>query len=243
MNLKVTTILSLTTLFFWMGTQNVQAQDQRFRIGLKFSGNMSWITPTTKNIESAGNGVGISYGLMGDYNFRKYYALSTELILTSMAGGIKHTDLLKHTNDVGSTSSYQDITYDYKFQYLQLPVSIKFKTKELGYITYWAQFGLAPSFLLEAKADMTGRTPFEDPTEIRVNKSENDIYHFDNFNDKVFFLRMPLIIGGGIEYSLAGNTSLYAGVRIDNNFLSIFNADDLTSAKNQYVGLNVGVFF
>ncbi len=243
MNLKRIIIVCILCLMAVSMSQHANAQDQRFRFGLKFSGNLSWIAPATKNIESSGNGFGVSYGVMGDYNFQEYYSLSTELIFTTMAGGIKHTDLLKYTSDSTPTRSYQDIEYDYTFKYIQIPVSIKFKTKEMGYITYWAQFGLAPSFLIEAKADLTGRTPFDDPSEIRVNKQINDQYHFDNFDDKVFFARMPLIIGAGIEYSLSGNTSLYTGLRIDNNFLTIFNADEFTSAKNHYVGLNVGVFF
>jgi Outer membrane protein beta-barrel domain len=243
MNLKRTIIVCMSCLLLVAWAKQANAQDQRFRFGLKLSGNLSWIAPATKNIESSGNGFGISYGVMGDYNFQKFYALSTELIFTNISGGIKHTDLLQYTPDSGGTMSYQDINYDYNFKYLQLPVSIKFKTKEMGYITYWAQFGLAPSFLIEAKADITGRTPFDDPSEIRVNKSINDVYHFDDFDDKIFFFRMPLIIGGGIEYSLAGNTSLYTGIRMDSNFLTIFNSDDRTSAKNHYVGLNLGVFF
>lgn len=219
------------------------AQDQRFRIGLKFSGNLSWISPGTKNIERVGNSVGYSYGVMGDYNFQKYYALSTELLFTDIAGSFVYNDLLKYTDSMGTTS-HTNVQYDYKFKYLQLPVSIKFKTKEFGYWTYWAQFGLAPSFLTKATADISGKTvPFDDPTNIRVNKKENDIYHYDNFDDKVFFMRLPLIIGAGVEYSVAGNTALYAGIRIDNNFLNTYVADDKTEAKNNFVSLNVGVFF
>lgn len=243
MNLKRTILVCLTFVLTTVFSVHSQAQDQRFRVGLKFSGNLSWISPVTKNIDQNGTGVGMSYGLMGDYNFQKYYAFSTELIFTHISGGINYKDQLTYTDTSGSKRSFNNVKYDYKFRYIQIPLSIKFKTKELGYITYWAQFGIAPSFLMEAKADISGNQPFDDPTEIRVNKKENDIYHFDNFNDKVFFMRMPLIIGAGIEYSLAGNTSLYTGLRLDNNFLTIFNADDHTSAKNHYVGLNVGVFF
>ncbi|MBI1307651.1 MAG: outer membrane beta-barrel protein [Bacteroidetes bacterium] len=246
MNLKRTIIVCLTCMFSILWASGAQAQDQRFRIGLKCSGNLSWIAPVTKNIKKDGSGLGLSYGLMGDYNFQKYYSLSAELLFTNISGGIQYTDLLKYTGTQG-TQSYQNVHYNFHFKYLQLPVALKFKTREFGYITYWAQFGLAPSILMSATADIVdSRYPADwgdDASGIRVNKPEDDIYQFDNFNDKIFFMRLPLIIGGGIEYSISGNTSLYTGIRLDNNFLNIFQADKYTTAKNHYVGLHLGVFF
>ena len=242
--MKMKTIATTALVVFFLSVSyNANAQDQRFRIGMKFSGNMSWITPATKNIDRVGTSGGYSYGLMGDYNFQKYYSLSAELLFTEVAGSIVHTDLLKYTDSTGTTS-HSNVQYDYRTTYVQVPISMKFKTKEFGYWTYWAQFGTAPSFLISARADITGKTvPFDDPTDIRVNKSENDNYHYDNFDDKAFLLRMPLMIGAGVEYSLAGNTSLYAGLRIDNDFIDMFVADDNTIGKNRIASLNVGVFF
>lgn len=243
MNLKTIAITALTVLLIGI-SYNVNAQEQRFRIGMKFSGNMSWISPVTKNIDRVGTSVGYSCGIMGDYNFQKYYALSAELLLTDLSGSILHTDLLTHTDTAKGKTSHSNVQYDYRMTYVQLPISFKFKTKEFGYWTYWAQFGTAPSFLTSARADITGKTvPFEDPTEIRVNKSENDNFQYDNFNDKVFLLRMPLIIGAGVEYSLAGNTALYAGIRWDNDFVDMFAADKTIIGKNKFASLNVGVFF
>ncbi len=242
MNLKrlSTFIFTVATILFSL---NANAQDQRFRIGLKFSANLSWISPVSRNIEKVGSSLGTSYGVMADYNFQKYYALSMEFLFTDIAGSMIHTDRLQYTDSNGSTS-HSNVQYDYKFKYLQLPISIKFKTKEFGYWTYWAQFGLAPSFLTQATADISGKTvPFDDPTDIRVNKTINDEFHYDNFDDKIFFMRLPLIMGAGVEYSIAGNTALYAGIRMDNNFLNIFVADDITQAKNNFASFNVGVFF
>jgi len=219
-----------------------KAQNQQFRFGMKVSGNLSWLTPKSKNIERTGNGLGYSYGIMGDYYFQENYALSAEILITQLAGGMTYIDSLEYQG-----SKYANVDYDFTLQYLQIPVSLKFKTKEIGYITYWTQFGLAPSFLMGARADMSGNLPSaiasDNPNDIRVNEKSNDKYHFDNFNDKVFFMRLPLIIGGGIEYNLAGNASLYAGFRVDNSFTNIFVADDLSSARSNFVSLSTGLFF
>jgi hypothetical protein len=243
MKLKTIGITGLIVLFLSF-SYNANAQDQRFRVGMKFSGNLSWIAPATKNIERVGTSSGYSYGLMGDYNFQKYYSISTELLFTDIAGSILHTDRLAYTDSVVGVKSSDNIQYDYRMSYVQLPISVKFKTKEFGYWTYWAQFGIAPSFLTSARADITGKTvPFDDPTDIRVNKSENDDFHYDNFDDKVFLLRVRLIIGAGAEYSLAGNTALYAGLRMDNDFVDMFSADKPTIGKLKFASLNVGIFF
>jgi hypothetical protein len=241
MNLKTIATTALAVLLIGI-SYNANAQDQRFRIGMKFSGNLSWITPVSKEIDKVGTSVGYSYGLMGDYNFQKYYALSAEILLTDIAGTIVHTDQLKLADS--TPSSHSNVQYDYRMTYVQVPISVKFKTKEFGYWTYWAQFGTAPSFLTSARADISGKTvPFDDPTDIRVNKSGNDDYHYDNFDDKVFVLRMPLIVGLGAEYSLAGNTALYAGLRMDNDFIDMFTADKRIIGKSKFESLNIGVFF
>ncbi len=242
--MKMKTIATTALLVFFLGVSyNANAQDQRFRIGMKFSGNLSWITPVTKNIERVGTSAGYSYGLMGDYSFQQYYSISAELLLTELAGTIVHTDRLAYTDSMGTTS-HSDVQYDYRMSYVQVPLSIKFKTKQYGYWTYWAQFGASPSFLTSAKADITGKTvPFDDPTDIRVNKSENDDFHYDNFDDKVFLLRMPLMMGAGVEYALAGNTALYVGLRWDNDFIDMFVADNAKTGRNKFASLDIGVFF
>jgi hypothetical protein len=56
-------------------------------------------------------------------------------------------------------------------------------------------------------------------------------------------MRLPLIIGGGIEYNLSGNTSLYAGLRVDNGFTNTFNKDEKTKANLNYVSITAGIFF
>lgn len=243
--MKLKTIATTTFIVLFLGlSYNANAQDQRFRIGMKLSGNMSWISPATKNIDRIGTSTGYSYGLMGDYNFQKYYALSAEILFTDIAGSVLHTDRLAYSDSAAGVTSHSNVQYDYRMSYIQIPISVKFKTKEFGYWTYWAQFGTAPSFLTSARADISGKTvPFDDPTDIRVNKSANDDFHYDNFDDKVFVLRMPLIIGAGVEYSLAGNTALYAGLRMDQDFIDMFTADKATIGKSKFASLNIGVFF
>jgi len=76
-----------------------------------------------------------------------------------------------------------------------------------------------------------------------VNSTEGDPFTVNNFDDKVFLFRLPLIIGGGVEYRMAGNTSLQGGVRIANTLTDMFVKDKTAIAKNNYFALSVGVLF
>ncbi len=238
--MKRSTATGLILLFLSISTIT-KAQDNNLRFGIKGSANICWIKPDSKSIEKEGTKLGFSYGLMGDFYFAENYAFSTELLITHYNFGMTYVDTLFPKN---SQVSKTDIDYEYKTRYVQVPLSIKFKTKEIGYVTYWAQFGVAPSFLIRARADIVGADDvFDDPTDIHVNDKEGDDYHFANFDDKISPLRIPLIVGAGIEYNLSGNTSLYAGLRMDNGFTNIFGEDKKAEAISNFVSINAGFFF
>lgn len=252
---------SITLLAFIFGISGLnsamaQTKDNdaiaRFRFGLKGSANINWIKSNSKNVENGGAKLGYSYGLMGDYNFTDNYAISTEFLITQINANLSFVSPMKQSTTLKGDSvqhTFSDAGAVFKLRYVQIPVSIKFKTKEIGLVTYWAQFGFAPCFLANAKADYTGVQPVDDYTKLDVNDSDNDIYHLVDtrddvlFNDRVFFMRLPLIIGGGIEYNLSGNTSLYTGLRIDNGFTNTFNKDEKTKANLNYLSITAGIFF
>jgi outer membrane usher protein FimD/PapC len=244
MKLKSLTYGLLVLLFVFSGSQKVDAQYQQFRLGLKTAGNLGWITPKSKTIEQNGMNAGFSFGVMSDYHFQQNYALSTELLVLRLNGSVTFKDDLTVSGD---SLTYTNVDFTYKLQYIEIPISIKFKTKEIGNITYWANFGLAPSFNIGAKLDQSGSVPQkfldEDPTNIPVNKSEGDAFEYSNFEDDIFLVRVPLIIGGGIEYGLAGNTSLYAGVRSNNGFTDIFVKDKTVNGTNSFFSIDLGLFF
>jgi hypothetical protein len=224
----------------------------RFRFGLKGSANINWVKANSKNVENDGARLGYSYGLMGDYNFTDNYAISTEFLITQINANISFVNPMIQSTTLKGDSikhTFDDAGAVFKIKYVQIPISIKFKTKEIGLVTYWAQFGFAPCFLANAKADYTGVQPVEEYEKLLVNDNANDLYHLVDtkddvlFNDRVFFMRLPLIIGGGIEYNLSGNTSLYAGLRVDNGFTNTFNKDEKTKANLNYVSITAGIFF
>jgi hypothetical protein len=240
--MKNITILTLALLL----TQLSFAQNS-FRFGLKGASNFGWLSGTDKTIENDGTTVGFAYGLMGEYAINSTYGLHAELLLSQVNSKFNLTSEQSFVNDINNTK-ISSLNYKYTIQYIEIPMSMKLNTKEIGNLVYFGNFGFSPGFALNARASITsGDIPQSikdlDPTNYRVNDDEGDDFTLDNFDDKVFLFRFPLIIGGGVEYRMAGSTSLQAGVRFANTFTDMFVKDKTADAKNNYFAVSVGVLF
>jgi len=237
---------NVTILVFGMLITQLSFAQGEFRFGLKGSSNFGWVGGTSKNIVNDGITIAFGYGIMGDYYFKPNYGISAELMLSNIKSKFTITDPLVFNSAPNDTIN--GLRYEYNIQYLDMPLTMKFRTKEIGNIIYWGNFGFSPGFAMNAKASIvsTGlpRSIIDkDPTDYRVNDSEGDPFTVNNFDDKLFLFRFPLIIGGGVEYKMAGSTSLQGGVRIANTFTDMFVKDKSAIAKNNYVALSVGVLF
>lgn len=247
-------ILSAST-FFLAGPVSGQnaAGPRNVVIGFKVSPNFTWTRIMDGTMENNGMGLGFSYGMMADINIANNpnYWLSTELIVSSFPTKIKSADTL--WSDAGGQNPmtpYAGVTFDYKFQYIQVPISLKLKTGEIGKLTWWGQFGLAPSFMIQNKVTTT-TTPTlykKGTTSHSPNSDGNDAFDFSGnsgegaFEDNVVPLRLPMILGAGIEAKISGKTSLVAGLRFDNAFTDLF-WDKKVTGRNNYLGLQLGLFF
>ena len=237
---------NVTILVFGMLITQLSFAQGEFRFGLKGSSNFGWVGGTSKNIVNDGTTVAFGYGIMGDYYFKPNYGISAEIMLSNIKSKFTVTEPLAFNSVMSDTVN--GLRYEYNIQYLDIPLTMKIRTKEIGDMTYFGQFGVSMGFALNAKTSIvsTGLPKSisdQEPTEYRVNGAEGDAFTVNNFDDKVFLFRLPLIIGGGVEYKMAGSTSLQIGVRIANAFTDMFVKDKTAIAKNNYVALSVGVLF
>lgn len=240
--MKNSTILMLALLI----TQLSFAQNS-FRFGLKGASNFGWLSGNDKTIENDGTKIGFAYGLMGEYAINSTYGLHAELLLSQVNSKFNLKSEQSFVNDPNSTV-VSNLNFKYVIQYLEIPISMKLNTKEIGNLVYYGNFGFSPGFALNARTSITSDDIPKsiqdlDPTDYRVNDDEGDAFTLNNFDDRVFLFRFPLIIGGGVEYRMAGSTSLQAGVRFANTFTDIFVKDKTADAKNNYFAVSVGVLF
>ena len=232
--------LSILTVLI-MFASLVNSQD--FRFGLKIAPNVGWVRPTTQTIKANGAAMGFSYGLTGDYYFKDNYGLNFGLSINSMGSNVM-IDSVHYSATASKAEAYKkNIGYNYRLQYLELPISLKMKTNEIGYLSYFMTFGLKNSFLTNAKANIEAPGYFAADEKTLINNSENN--HLDDpayYKDDIRGYRASLLISVGAEYSLFGKSSAFAAIAWDNGFVSILK-DKKSSANNSFIGLQLGFLF
>ena len=210
-----------------MGGIGVHAQDtKKFRLGLELCPNMGWIATDEKGYESDGSRLGFRFGLLSDIQLgsNANYFFSTGLFLNNVGAKSKFTSTI--TDSLGTRTSV--FTGESKYQYVELPVSIKLKTNEIGYMTYFGQLGFDVGVLTAAKSK-GGDGDFEDAM------------------DFAYPLRIALAVGGGLEYNFSGNTSALLGLKYSNAFTNVgkdkVNDVEQPKAKLHYFEVTVGALF
>jgi hypothetical protein len=163
---------------------------------------------------------------MGDYFFNGNYALSTELRIAHLGAGFTVTEKSATIPVVRN--------YNLRMQFVEIPLTFKMQTKEIGYMRYYGQFGVMPSIRLKAKQDETVTTGT-----ITTGTTEKV-----TVTDKINPLGLGLVIGAGTTYSLGGTTSVLGGVSFHNGFTNLVKVKEYNAmVKPAYVALNLGVIF
>ncbi|MBS3914758.1 MAG: PorT family protein [Bacteroidetes bacterium] len=223
---------------------------RKARFGFKISPNFNWIKVMEGRMKSNGTGLGISYGIMADFNIggNASYWLGTELIVSTTPGKIAAMDTLYNSNVPGQP--FTKAEFDYKLQYVQLPITLKLKTNEIGNFVYWGQFGISPGFLIQNKVTTnTVEKFYEDGTTSHSpNSNSNDALDFDGngkkgaFEDNIIALRASMILGAGVEFQISGKTTASLGLRFDNGITDLF-WDKGVKGRNNYLGIQAGIYF
>ena len=231
---------------------------KKFRFGLKGCPALGWIKPdvyitddqkillpesSVKEYTSEGMTFGFSYGAVLELAFGSNYSFTTGATIAHTGGKLQypHQPKIKITDSVMTTGT---LLRKFNIQYVEIPLLLKMKTNEIGYITYFGQFGFGAGFNIAATADdhfdYTGSAGGSE-----LNKPGIDI----KSEKEISFLRGSLIIGAGIEYSLGGNTSVVAGVNFNNGFTDILRGENdiVTDIKEKaisnYLEINLGILF
>jgi hypothetical protein len=222
---KISSILMLSFLSFSVWAQNSPLTNYGFRLGLTATPTFGWIKP--EQGKTNGVGLGFSYGIMGDFNFAPNYSFSTALTINTING--KSTEINVAPYHLFSSST-NPVSYDlkYRLQYVELPLTVKLKTIKEDGKRWYGQFGLSNSINISAKQDA-----------VRGNATVGDN---QNISEYIRLYRAGLIIGGGGEFDISGNTSIMAGITFNNGFTSIVSYGD-RNVKNHYLSLNFGMFF
>lgn len=262
----------LTTLSY---AQASKTPTSKYRLGFKFSPNVSWLASDNNNMNVGDKSLQFGYGLNFDIFFAENYAIGTGFNINNTGG--KYSYFAQYTGeDMDASGAVLTnmkqvglLSRDLRLQYLQIPLTFKMKTNEIGYITYWGQFGLGLNMNLKAISnDQIDYVSYQDKNTLDwvTSKRESASFDSNDIKNEVNIFSSNLIFAAGIEYNLSGNTSLLAGLTFQNGFTDalkgngvakdsntntfIYNNDASNSPKTfelsglpNYIELNIGILF
>jgi len=266
---KVLTLVVFGLLFLNLSAQNDEFSndevakladaDRKVRFGLQFSPNISWLKASTAGYNNEGSKIGFSYGLSIEYFMTKNYLFSTGINLLKAGGKLSYKTAV-NTSDVASFVYYNpiDVEEDYTIKYIEIPLSLKLRTNEIGYLTYFGQFGFNLGFNYKSSAEYD-YTIGSNTLNAFIPTSSNDI------SKEINWINLSLVVGAGVEYNISGNTSVAVGLTFNNGFINQLDSEvhelnasgnalidsdgkPVLSSKNasanlNYVTLNIAVYF
>lgn len=220
------TILSMLLLFSIVGTA------QNFRLGFQASPHFTWMNSSKGTITNSETRAGIRYGLEADLFLAGHprYSLNTGLFVANHSFSASYnTDEPFFINEVTFDKPVELI---YKMNYLELPLNIKLRTDQFYRMTFYGQFGLSNLFNVSASA----RSSDAQFSGENIN---------EDFNDKVIaFYSLHMLMAGGVEYDVGGNTAINFGIQYSNGLTDVTDIGNLNE-KTVFNSLRIvlGVMF
>ena len=193
-----------------------QSDFSEFRFGFQVSPTITWMSSSDNQINANGSLLGSKLGMVGENYFAENYALIFGIGFAFNQGGT-----LKH--DIGgnlwsesklSSDIYQKgaalpdgVNLKYSLQYVELPIGLKMRTQEFGYMRYWAEIPVFTlGILTQAKGAIIG-------TDMDTEK--------EDIQKDINFMALSWGFGLGAEYSIGPSTALVAGIYYQNYFTDV----------------------
>ena len=226
----------------------VKTEFREYRFGITALSSLGWLIPLQQKIYSRGKiGLGFGWGFNVEKNFNTNTSFRTGFSISTFKAGLNYFDdnlslnhktyyVLDAQEEFVNWSSntpppdgdlYQLINRKYKINYFNIPFILKLKTNEIGYFTYYGEFGASIGF--KTKALVEDDIIALDSNLLSLDNFGNTSTKKDiNVNEGTKSVRLGLSLGAGAEYNLSGNTSLF--FQLNWNY---FLLDQLKSADNE----------
>ncbi|MCB0564895.1 MAG: outer membrane beta-barrel protein [Phaeodactylibacter sp.] len=222
---KIVVFTAFLTLFLTAA----QAQDVRF--GFQLSPAFSWMTSNTNKINSSGTNLGLKLGMIGEYFFRENYSISTGIGFHFNAGGtlfyeetVDSVSIWAEANVPGDNLYSGGTSFKYSLQFVEIPLGLKMRTREFGYVRYYIEPHVVLGFRTQARGNVEN-----DKSASAVDPEEKY-----NIQSAVNLLNFSWGIGGGMEYAISDNAALVGGIAFQSGFA------DVTKDKRTAIYANGG---
>ncbi|MBK6947494.1 MAG: PorT family protein [Haliscomenobacter sp.] len=203
----------IALFFFWGFQQLGLAQEGDLRFGFQLSPSFSWMNTNDTRINRSGTNLGMKLGMLAEYYFRENYAFSTGIGFAFNHGGTLLFEYggnyWKNSNLGSSLDTLPDgVKLKYNLQFVEIPATIKMRTREFGYLRYFLEPGITIGLRSQARGSITGRGIGDQADKFDIRRDVNG-------------LNLAWGMGAGVEYSLTETTSLVAGLGFQVGFADI----------------------
>lgn len=208
------------TLVLLLNTLKINAQggeEGKVRLGITISPLVTWMDSKNESYESDGLRFGGRYGLFADFSMfgDQRYNLSTGLIVSNVGGKLEYpVGYLAGEPEEWRTTMARA---KYGLTYLNLPLRIKLRTDQIGYSYYYGVFGAELGYNVSSTVHETVNENTVEDIDV-----EDDRYRFDGVEP----FRVEMVIGGGMERIISGQTRLVVGVSYHNGLRDVLKGRD-----------------
>ena len=192
------------------------AQSQGYHLGLQLAPNISMAEPRELSHEAIQSEAHFGYGFVFDAMLTDKYAIGTGVNVFYNGGITQHLAFQEDENGL----FIEAVQLVQQQQYVEIPLTFKMRTNEIGYTTYFGQFGAG--FGLNVRSEGSQKTTsfatldslgsvmevvFSQPA-LEAAESEQV-----SMADRTRLFRPSMIIGLGAERRLTGSTALVFALR------------------------------
>ena len=160
-----------------------------------------------------------------DKFFAQNYALMTGISIDNTGGNLTFDNEEKLKISGPDTILNAGSTVHYKLQYINIPLGLKLKTNEIGYLTFFTHLGVNGGINIKATGEV-------------------DDFELDNENisEEIKLFNLGYYIGAGVEYSIGGNSAIILGLTYTNGFIDITTDNDNKITLSNFA-IRIGILF
>jgi hypothetical protein len=232
-----------------------QTEQKGVRFGIRISPAFNWLSSESeKKIKPDGATLKMGIGLVTEFRITDVASFQTGIEYTGVGGKVdyKGTDTAFYyflddqiveaeiNGDTITNPSFSNTALSrnilgkrkYNVGYLNIPLTIKLKTKDIGGFTYFGQIGGNLQFRLSGRAN----DDVKSFSFTNINGAEQTNEKIDIVK-QVNLFNAAASVGGGAEYNISGTTSLYASIHYQHSFIN-FTKDDTNYLLREKVNTN-----
>lgn len=219
----------LSVALFTLCLTYLHGQDRSMRIGFQTSPVLSWVSNDNNLILKNGGNLGLKLGTTADIYFKDNYSFTLGINLAFHEGGefqyeiggnfLPNSDLSDPARlQTGDKPLADGTKIRYSLQYVEFPVGLKIRSKEIGYIRYFVEAPVFTfSFLTRGRADI---------------ESAEFKFERENVYKDLTVINIFWGLGAGIEYAISENNALIGGIYFQNGLLDFTKDKGHTAIPN-----------